>query len=228
MTKAANNPTLSKTKLYFVKDSYSCFMLEAQNPENFHTLKTLKDFVFTINQKAGNFYLRKDDELDPDSTWFFVTFENEIFSCMRIVVKTPENQIPLEKGFILNSSYQQYKVTVNNVADWNSVAFLPSLQGAKAAKFNFACVSKYCLEQNFNLIYGMFNDERKGIGRIYLEAGAKISKEFPKKIFFQRLSNVWRDSNIYDYRNRKKRFAKIVRNPTIVTILCPNIYQMRS
>lgn len=185
MTKIANNLTVLKSKLYSIKDSYSCFVLEARNPENFHTLQTLKDFVFTINQKAGNIYPRKDDGLDLDSTWFFVTFENEIFSCMRIVVKTSQNQIPLEKGFILNSSYQQYKVTSNNVADWNSVAFLPSLQGAKAAKFNFACVSKYCLEQNFNLIYGMFNDERKGIGRIYLEAGAKISKQFPKKIFFK-------------------------------------------
>ncbi|EKO32228.1 LBL_2463 family protein [Leptospira santarosai] len=185
MTKIANNLTLSERKLYSVKDAYSCFMLEANNPENFHTLQTLKDFVFTINNKAGNFYPKKDDELDSDSTWFFVTFEDEIFSCMRIVVKTPKNKIPLENGFILNSSYQQYKVTSSNVADWNSVAFLPSLQGAKSAKFNFACVAQYCLEQNFNLIYGMFNDERKGIGRIYLEAGAKISKEFPKKIFFK-------------------------------------------
>ncbi|WP_016760606.1 LBL_2463 family protein, partial [Leptospira weilii] len=114
-----------------------------------------------------------------------VTFENEILSCMRIIVKTPENQIPLEKGFILNSSYRQYKVTAHNAADWNSVAFPLNLKGAKAVKFNFACVAKYCLEQNFNLIYGMFNDERKGIGRIYLEAGANISKEFPEKIFFK-------------------------------------------
>lgn len=185
MTKITNQLTRSETKLYSVKDSYSCFMLETQNPENFHTLQTLKDFVFTINQKAGNSYPRQDDGLDHDSTWFFVTFENEILSCMRIVVKTPENQIPLEKGFIFNSSNQQYRVAANNVADWNSVAFLPSLQGAKAAKFNFACVAKYCLEQNFDIVYGMFNDERKGIGRIYLEAGAKISKEFPRKIFFK-------------------------------------------
>ncbi|EMY16487.1 hypothetical protein LEP1GSC043_0113, partial [Leptospira weilii str. Ecochallenge] len=43
-----------------------------------------------------------------------------------------------------------------------------NLKGAKAVKFNFACVAQFCLEQNFDLIYGMFNDERKGIGRIYL------------------------------------------------------------
>ncbi|WP_061248522.1 LBL_2463 family protein [Leptospira alstonii] len=175
----------SSPNLYSVKDSLSCFQLDAWNPENFHTLITLKDFVFSINQSAGNSYSRKDDGLDPDSTWFFVTFENEISSCMRIVVKKPENQIPFENGFILNSPDRQYKVTATNVADWNSVAFLPSLKGAKAAKFNFACVAQYCLEQNFDLIYGVFNDERKGIGRIYLEAGAKISQEFPEKIFYK-------------------------------------------
>nr|WP_246838098.1 hypothetical protein [Leptospira mayottensis] len=215
MIKITNNLTRSEIKLYSVKDLYSCFMLETQNPENFHTLQTLKDFVFTINQKAGNSYPRQDDGLDYDSTWFFVTFENEILSCMRIVVKTPENQIPLERGFILNSQNQQYKVIVDNVADWNSVAFVQSLQGAKAAKFNFACVAKYCLEQNFNLIYGMFNDERKGIGRIYLEAGAKISEQFPKKIFFKDFL-TYGETATFTIIEIEKQFAKIVWNLTIV------------
>ncbi len=182
---ADNSLLTSGLKLYSVKEPFSCFQLNAGNVENFHMLQILKDFVFTINRNAGNFYPRMDDGLDCDSTWFFVTFENEVLSCMRIVVKKPENQIPLENGYILNSSDKQYKVNATNVADWNSVAFPLNLKGAKAVKFNFACVAQFCLEQNFDLIYGMFNDERKGIGRIYLEAGAKISREFPEKIFYK-------------------------------------------
>ncbi|WP_408611643.1 LBL_2463 family protein [Leptospira ainlahdjerensis] len=145
----------------------------------------LKDFVYSINVSAGNEYPRKDDGLDPYSTWLYVLFENELQSCMRIVVKKPENLIPLESAFLAENPEKQYCVTESNVADWNSVAFVTSLKGAKAAKLNFACVAEYCLNQNFDIVYGMFNDQRKGIGRIYLEAGAEISKKFSGKIAFK-------------------------------------------
>ncbi|PJZ51466.1 hypothetical protein CH380_20140 [Leptospira adleri] len=175
----------STPPIFWEKDAFICHSFQASDPKHFHTLQMLKDFVYSINMNAGNEYPRKDDGLDPYTTWFYVINENELLSCMRIVLKKPENLIPLESAHLAENPEKQYRVNESNVADWNSVAFVSSLKGAKAAKLNFACVSEFCLNQKFDVVYGMFNDRRKGIGRIYLEAGAQVSKKFPDKISFQ-------------------------------------------
>lgn len=190
MTQTSENSVLnihqfSTPQIFWEKDGFKCYSFQASDPEFFHTLQMLKDFVYSINVSAGNEYPRKDDGLDPYSTWIYVLYENELLSCMRIVIKNPNNKIPLESAYLVENPKKQYRVDESNVADWNSVAFITSLKGAKAAKLNFACVAEYCLNQKFNLVYGMFNDQRKGIGRIYLEAGAEISKKFPDKIQFK-------------------------------------------
>lgn len=87
-----------------------CFSINANDPNHFHTLQTLKEFVYSINKSAGNSYPYVDDGLDPYSTWFYVLYERELISCMRIVTKSPENRIPLERGNLVNNPNEQYRV----------------------------------------------------------------------------------------------------------------------
>ncbi|TGK36292.1 hypothetical protein EHO65_18305 [Leptospira andrefontaineae] len=149
-------------------------------------LAALKQFISRIYSEAG--YVNspyKNIDLDPWSTWFYVTLGDQILSAMRIVEKKPENFIPLEQAIKHNSIPQiRYALLEDNVADWNSVAFERTLNGAKAAKINFAVVANYCIKQGFDMVYGMYNPVLEGIQSIYLEAGARVSERFPGPVYF--------------------------------------------
>lgn len=158
-----------------------------QGLENPEELERVKDFIKNIFSNSG--YSKSPYttfNLDPWSTWFYVTdSEQKILSAMRIVEKKPNNFLPVEMGVIYGSNPQKrYVVSEENVADWNNVAFLRTVMGGKAATINFKMVVNYCLQKKFSKIYGMYHQKLASIERIYLSAGAKLSKQFSKPVFF--------------------------------------------
>ncbi|WP_061218409.1 LBL_2463 family protein [Leptospira weilii] len=158
-----------------------------QGLENPIELMRVKNFIQSIFSKSGyNKSPYASVDLDPWSTWFYVTDpENKILSAMRIVEKKPNNFLPIEMGVIYGSNPQKrYVVLEENVADWNNVAFLRTLMGGKAATINFKMVVKHCLQKNYSKVYGMYHQKLASIERIYLSAGAELSKRFSKPVFF--------------------------------------------
>ncbi|WP_061224913.1 LBL_2463 family protein [Leptospira weilii] len=156
-----------------------------ESPEE---LKRVKDFVSKIYTESGYSHSSwKNINYDPWSTWFYAEEENtdEILAAMRIIEKKPDNVIPLEVAVVWGQPLlKQYKVIEDNVADWNSVSFLPTSKSGRACAILFKSVAKHCLEKNYSIVYGMYNPESKGIERIYFRAGVTHSQKYPDLMYF--------------------------------------------
>lgn len=179
------------------KGDYVCWKIDGA--KSISPLTEIKNFIKHMNDEVGN----EDSDwrafdLDRWSVWFVVTNNCEILSTMRVVTKRPNNLIPLEIGLVaegmessgvaiedaIRNKPRRYAVLDDKSADWNSVAFPPTKQGYQAAALNFGCVAKYCVEQDFSRVFGMYSPFRKGIERVYKRAGAIRSSDFPGPIFF--------------------------------------------
>ncbi|MGQ2802133.1 LBL_2463 family protein [Leptospira santarosai] len=154
-------------------------------------LKKVKSFVSKIYEDAGysNSPWKNIDHYDLWSTWFYVEENGLILSAMRITEKKPFNFIPLEVALFKNEQFppKRYAVIEENVADWNGVAFVQNVKGAKAAKANFLAVADHCVKKGYNIVYGMYNPKLLGIERIYLREGAVLSARYPGPMYFPAL-----------------------------------------
>lgn len=154
------------------------------NPIDLARVKEFIRSVFVAGGYTKSAYTAVD--LDPWSTWFYVTnLEGEILSAMRVVEKKPNNFLPIEMAVIegINPT-MRYAVIEENVADWNNVAFLNSRSGWQAAVLNFCSVAKHCLEKNYKTVYGFYDPKMKSIVRIYTSAGAKLSEKYNRLVSF--------------------------------------------
>ncbi|MCH1911635.1 hypothetical protein L9Z41_03385 [Leptospira noguchii] len=151
-------------------------------------LNKIKSFVSKIYEDAGysNSPWKNIDHYDLWSIWFYVEENGQILSAMRITEKKPFNFIPLEVALFKDEQFppKRYAVLEENVADWNSVAFIQNVKGAKAAKANFIAVAEHCITKEYNTVYGMYNPKLSGIERIYLREGAEISVKYPGPMYF--------------------------------------------
>ncbi|PJZ51645.1 hypothetical protein CH380_19430 [Leptospira adleri] len=147
----------------------------------------IKAFVNRIFSEAGYSSSRwKNIDYDDWSTWFFAEEEGRILSAMRVVEKQPENFLPLEVA-VLDKTLEKpirYAVLSENVADWNAVAFELSRTGWMAAKKTFRTVAKHCYEKGYDVVYGMYNPNLKGIEKLYLSEGAVHSERYPDLLYF--------------------------------------------
>ncbi|ASV11786.1 MULTISPECIES: LBL_2463 family protein [Leptospira] len=173
--------TLQKTKPF---NKYHVIQLSGL--ENRQELDHVKKFTIGIFNNFGytkSLYTVVD--LDPWSTWFYVREGSEILAAMRIVEKRPNNLIPLELGIIKNSDpIQRYAVIENNIADWNSVSFLLSKKGWLAAVQTFHAAAQYCIDKNFDTIYGFYHKKINSIVTLYTSIGAIPSKKYEKEVYF--------------------------------------------
>ncbi|UOG39118.1 hypothetical protein MAL08_07535 [Leptospira noguchii] len=148
-------------------------------------LNKIKSFVSKIYEDAGysNSPWKNIDHYDLWSTWFYVEENGQILSAMRVTEKKPFNFIPLEVALFKNEQFppKRYAVLEENVADWNSVAFIQNVKGAKA---NFIAVAEHCITKEYNTVYGMYNPKLSGIERIYLREGAVLSVRYPGPMYF--------------------------------------------
>ncbi|MDI7219582.1 LBL_2463 family protein [Leptospira santarosai] len=154
--------------------------------ESLEELKRVKDFVSKIYTESGYSHSSwKNINYDPWSTWFYIEDNNEILAAMRIIEKKLDNVIPLEVAVVWGQPpLKQYKVQEDNVADWNSVSFLPTSKSGRACTILFKSVAKHCLDKNYSMVYGMYNPESKGIERIYFRAGVAHSQKYPDLMYF--------------------------------------------
>ncbi|MDV6237332.1 hypothetical protein CH379_016995 [Leptospira ellisii] len=150
-------------------------------------LQKIKDFISKIYSDAG--YTDspwKNVNYDLWSTWFYVEEEEGILAAMRITEKFPWNFIPLEVALIQGNDFppKRYGVIEENVADWNSVAFIKSAKGGKAAKLTFIETARYCVTKGYDMVYGMYNPKLTGIERIYFREGALESERYTGPMYF--------------------------------------------
>ncbi|MCG6195615.1 hypothetical protein LFX25_20440 [Leptospira sp. FAT2] len=180
MTTKIQNQHSLEIKQRSIRNGFKLHIWE--NGDDPKILKSIKEFGKGIYREAG-YSEYKTIDLDRWSRWFFVTYEGILQASTRIVWKTKENLIPLE---IANRypSGGQYRVSKLNVADWNSVTFKKTILGAQGFKIAVRAVAKYCLEQKFNLVYGMINPKWEGLYRVYFDNGAIASKEFSDYVFY--------------------------------------------
>ncbi|AVV50221.1 LBL_2463 family protein [Leptospira santarosai] len=172
--------TLQKTKS--VKKLHVIRMVGLENPKE---LQNIKKFSSTIFENVGYSKPLDSMDLDPWSTWFYVREGSEILAAMRIVEKRPNNLIPLELGIIKDSEpIQRYAVIGNNIADWNSVSFLLSKKGWLAAVQTFHAAAQYCIDKNFDTIYGFYHKKINSIVTLYTSIGAIPSKKYEKEVYF--------------------------------------------
>ncbi|EMJ92696.1 LBL_2463 family protein [Leptospira alstonii] len=125
---------------------------------------------------------------DEWAHWFYFEKNNEILSVMRIIEKKPYNVIPIENAVIYNEKekipLRRYAVIEENVADWNSLAFVHSLEGWRAARETFKAVAKFCIEKDFSIVYGMYPINLKSVGLFYKKFGAFESHRYYEKIYY--------------------------------------------
>ncbi|OOV40174.1 hypothetical protein B1J93_17645 [Leptospira kirschneri serovar Pomona] len=153
--------------------------------ENKPELKNIKNFSNTVFEKVGYSKPLDSIDLDPWSTWFYVREGSEILAAMRIVEKKPNNLIPLELGIIKDTEpNQRYAVIGDNIADWNSVSFLLTKKGWLAAVQTFHAAAQYCIDKNFDIIYGFYHKKITSIVKLYNSIGAIISKKYEKEVYF--------------------------------------------
>ncbi|EMN26959.1 LBL_2463 family protein [Leptospira kirschneri] len=145
-------------------------------------LKPIKEFSKQIYKEAGYSNYETVD-LDNWSKWFYVTYNDEIQATMRIVEKTNNNRIPLEIVERFPSG-ENYNIQNLNVADWNSVSFKQTILGAQAFKIAATKLAQYCLNQKFNMVYGLINPVWKGLQRVYFDNGAIPSKEYSDMVYY--------------------------------------------
>ncbi|AVQ11590.1 Uncharacterized protein XB16_1258 [Leptospira santarosai] len=172
--------TLQKTKP--VKKFHVIRMVGLENPKE---LQNIKKFSSTIFENVGYSKPLDSMDLDPWSTWFYVLEGSEILAAMRIVEKKPNNLIPLELGIIKDSvPIQRYAVVGNNIADWNSVSFEHSKKGCWAALATFQAAAQYCIDKNFDMVYGFYHKNVSSIVKLYTSIGAIPSKKYEKEVYF--------------------------------------------
>ncbi|RHX83193.1 LBL_2463 family protein [Leptospira stimsonii] len=150
--------------------------------QDLELLNPVRAFSQSVYREAG-YSEYKTVNLDRWSTWFFATYEGEIQAATRIVEKTTENKIPLEIAQI-HPSGNHYSVSNLNVADWNSVSFRQTILGAQAFTHITRLVARFCLDKNFDLVYGMINPTWKGLERVYYDNGAIPSEEYPSLVCY--------------------------------------------
>ncbi|WP_061248981.1 LBL_2463 family protein [Leptospira noguchii] len=174
------SPTLQKTK------SVNKFhVIRLIGLENKLELENIKKFSNSIFEKAGYSKPLDSMDLDPWSIWFYVREGSEILAAMRIVEKKPNNLIPLELGIIKDSDpIQRYAVVGNKIADWNSVSFEHSKKGCWAALATFQAAAQYCIDQNFDMVYGFYHKKVISIVKLYTSIGAIPSNKYVKEVYF--------------------------------------------
>ncbi|WP_061249243.1 LBL_2463 family protein [Leptospira alstonii] len=166
-----------------LKSKVSPFELHTwDNSQDKKIIKPVKEFSKQIYKEAGYSEYETVD-LDNWSKWFYVTYDGYLQAAMRVVEKTEENRIPLEIAQ-RSPSGEHYNLNNTNVADWNSVSFRQTILGAQAFKIAGKAVAEYCLNLNFNLVYGLINPRWKGLHRVYLDNGAVPSNEFTDSVYF--------------------------------------------
>ncbi|EPE86514.1 hypothetical protein LEP1GSC021_0079 [Leptospira noguchii str. 1993005606] len=173
--------TLQKTK------SVNKFhVIRLSGLENIQELNNIKKFTSDVYNNFGytkSLYTAVD--MDAWSTWFYVREGSEILAAMRIVEKKPNILIPLELGIIKDSDpIQRYAVVGNNIADWNSVSFEHSIKGFKAAVDVFHVVAQFCLDKNFDMVYGFYHKKVNSIVKLYTSIGAVPSTKYVKEVYF--------------------------------------------
>ncbi|WP_061209602.1 LBL_2463 family protein [Leptospira borgpetersenii] len=172
--------TIQKSNL--VKNLHVIRLMGLENPQE---LKNIKKFTNKIFEQFG--YTKPLDSIDLDlwSTWFYVREGSEILAAMRIVEKRPNNLIPLELGIIKGSDpILRYAVIGDNIADWNSVSFVLSIKGSWAALATFQAAAQYCIDKNFDMIYGFYHKKINSIVKLYTSIGAVASKKYEKEVYF--------------------------------------------
>ncbi|WP_061234787.1 LBL_2463 family protein [Leptospira interrogans] len=153
--------------------------------ENKPELENIKNFSNTVFEKVGYSKPLDSMNLDPWSTWFYVREGSEILAAMRIVEKKPNNFIPLELGIIKDTEpNQRYAVINDNIADWNSVSFEYSKKGCWAALATFKAAAQYCIDKNFDIVYGFYHKKIHPIVKLYTSIGAITSKKYEKEVYF--------------------------------------------
>ncbi|ULH29259.1 LBL_2463 family protein [Leptospira weilii] len=157
-----------------------------ESPED---LRRVKEFVSIVYSSAGySSSPWKNVDYDPWSIWFYVENEEGILCAMRITEKFPWNFIPLEVALIKGNEFppRRYGVIEENVADWNSVAFIKNARGGRAAKLTFIETARYCVTKGYDIVYGMYNPKLSGIERIYFREGALESVRYAGPMYFPR------------------------------------------
>ncbi|MCR8640983.1 LBL_2463 family protein [Leptospira interrogans] len=154
--------------------------------ENQDELNHVKKFASDIFNNFGyTKSLYTAVEMDAWSTWFYVREGSEILAAMRIVEKKPNNLIPLELGIIKDTEpYQRYAVIGDNIADWNSVSFLLNKKAMFAAVCVFHAAAQFCLDKNFEIVYGFYHKKVSSIVKLYNSIGAIPSKKYEKEVYF--------------------------------------------
>ncbi|WP_061281180.1 LBL_2463 family protein, partial [Leptospira interrogans] len=95
------------------------------------------------------------------------------------------NLIPLELGIIKDTEpYQRYAVIGDNIADWNSVSFLLNKKAMFAAVCVFHAAAQFCLDKNFEIVYGFYHKKVSSIVKLYNSIGAIPSKKYEKEVYF--------------------------------------------
>lgn len=154
-----------------------------ENQEELNHVKKFASKIFNNFGYTKSLYTAVD--MDAWSTWFYVREGSEILAAMRIVEKKPNNLIPLELGIIKDTEpYQRYAVIGDNIADWNSVSFVLSIKGSWAALATFQAAAQYCIDKNFDMVYGFYHKNVSSIVKLYTSIGAVTSKKYTKEVYF--------------------------------------------
>ncbi|WP_061254587.1 LBL_2463 family protein [Leptospira interrogans] len=154
-----------------------------ENQEELNHVKKFASKIFNNFGYTKSLYTAVD--MDAWSTWFYVREGSEILAAMRIVEKKPNNLIPLELGIIKDTEpYQRYAVIGDNIADWNSVSFVLSIKGSWAALATFQAAAQYCIDKNFDMVYGFYHKNVSSIVKLYTSIGAIPSKKYEKEVYF--------------------------------------------
>ncbi|TGK06326.1 hypothetical protein EHO60_14875 [Leptospira fletcheri] len=175
-----------KKAVAYISKELSQFKLryiDSKGPEI--ELRRVQDFIRNIFQNGGYEKSGSGQDLTPWSKWIYVEDEGEIISAQRIVKKTKENRITIEQASVRGEDPDfRYSVEGEGIADWNSVAFENSKRGIKAAFLNGGEIIRHCLEENYKLVLGFSNPQKRGIERHYLANGAIFSSQYSKPVFF--------------------------------------------
>jgi hypothetical protein len=162
-------------------NSLTCKMLPGAGPARI--IEWLRAFVKSKYVESGyaGFSEEYDRQFDEFSVYLYVVdADNKLQAVQRVIHKTPDNLLPLEKALVCGSQNDRCVVDEQDVVEITSFVF----RQVRAIDLLTAAAAHYGLVNNVKKAYALLNRDSKTLRRLYEKIGWEKSRAHSALVFF--------------------------------------------
>ncbi len=159
----------------------TCKMLPGEGSPDI--VEWLRSFVKAKYAESGyaGFSEEYDRQFDKFSFYFYVVDDsNDLHAVQRVIHKTPENLLPMEKAVICGSREEKFVIYDHDVVEITSFVF----KRGRAIELLVAAVAEYGRINGIKKAYALVNRDSRTLRKIYLKLGWEASRAYSSAISF--------------------------------------------